>query len=155
MVNQYPNAAANGGDPRAQIAWGMSYIAGRYGNPAKAWQHENQFNWYSRGTRNVAPGVSIVGEDGPEAIVSGGGQSIMTAGQTAGMLAQIQSGQGRPIGRRAGVALNLNFQPGSIVIGGGMGGGSDVSSSAREFAEQIGQYMEQNTFIKKLAMGVS
>lgn len=30
----------------AQIAWGLNYIAGRYGNPVNAWAHETQFGWY-------------------------------------------------------------------------------------------------------------
>jgi hypothetical protein len=33
-------------DPRTQIRWGMSYIAGRYGSPFAAWQHECWFGWY-------------------------------------------------------------------------------------------------------------
>ena len=36
-----------------------------------------------------------------------------------------------------------------------MGGGSDVSSSAREIASQIGTYLAQEDIIQKLAMGVS
>lgn len=29
-----------------QITWGINYIAGTYGDPIKAWQHETQFGWY-------------------------------------------------------------------------------------------------------------
>lgn len=32
-----------------QIAWGLQYIASRYGSPAQALAHENRFNWYDRG----------------------------------------------------------------------------------------------------------
>jgi hypothetical protein len=32
--------------PRVQIAWGLNYIKGRYGNPENALAHENQFGWY-------------------------------------------------------------------------------------------------------------
>lgn len=32
--------------PAGQIAWGLDYIAGRYGTPANAWAHSNSFNWY-------------------------------------------------------------------------------------------------------------
>lgn len=31
---------------QGQIDWGLSYIAGRYGNPAGAWAHEQANNWY-------------------------------------------------------------------------------------------------------------
>jgi hypothetical protein len=39
------------GGARGQIAWGLNYIKSRYGNPAKAWAHEQAFNWYRRGGR--------------------------------------------------------------------------------------------------------
>lgn len=29
-----------------QIAWGLAYIKGRYGNPVNAWAHEQANNWY-------------------------------------------------------------------------------------------------------------
>jgi hypothetical protein len=34
------------GQPAPQIAWGLDYITGRYGNPCAAWAHETQWNWY-------------------------------------------------------------------------------------------------------------
>lgn len=39
---------ANWSDPRTQIRWGLSYIAGRYGTPCAAWSHEKSVspNWY-------------------------------------------------------------------------------------------------------------
>lgn len=37
------------GDARAQIAWGLKYIAERYGSPAAAWAHEQSAGWYSGG----------------------------------------------------------------------------------------------------------
>src|SRR6266487_1503446 len=33
----------------AQLGWMFDYIAGRYGNPAGAWAHEQAFNWYGTG----------------------------------------------------------------------------------------------------------
>lgn len=39
----------NLGDARAQIAWGLNYIRGRYGSPASAEAHERAFHWYSQG----------------------------------------------------------------------------------------------------------
>lgn len=32
--------------PRTQIAWGLDYIAGRYGNPSSAWAHSMNRGWY-------------------------------------------------------------------------------------------------------------
>ena len=33
-------------DAAVQIDWGLSYIAGRYGNPSGAWRHSEQTGWY-------------------------------------------------------------------------------------------------------------
>ena len=42
--------AGAGGDwrtsARTQIAWGLSYIAGRWGSPEAAWSHFNACRWY-------------------------------------------------------------------------------------------------------------
>lgn len=45
-VDQYPTAAANRGDPRAQIEWGLTYIRTTYGTPCGAWTHEETNGWY-------------------------------------------------------------------------------------------------------------
>jgi hypothetical protein len=34
------------GDASAQVAWGLSYIRGRYGDPCNAWSHEEAAGWY-------------------------------------------------------------------------------------------------------------
>jgi resuscitation-promoting factor RpfB len=34
------------GDARAQVAWGLRYVAERYGSPCNAWSHEEADNWY-------------------------------------------------------------------------------------------------------------
>lgn len=33
-------------NPATQIAWGLGYIAGRYGDPCGAWAHSKARNWY-------------------------------------------------------------------------------------------------------------
>jgi hypothetical protein len=33
-------------DAATQIRWGLGYIAGRYGTPCGAWQHEQAYGWY-------------------------------------------------------------------------------------------------------------
>ena len=42
--------SSHGGDwqsnPATQIAWGLDYIAGRYGSPCGAWEHSENHNWY-------------------------------------------------------------------------------------------------------------
>ena len=33
-------------NPETQIRWGLAYIAARYGNAQKAWQHSERVGWY-------------------------------------------------------------------------------------------------------------
>jgi hypothetical protein len=33
-------------NPRTQIRWGLSYIAGAYGTPCAAWAHSQATGWY-------------------------------------------------------------------------------------------------------------
>jgi hypothetical protein len=37
---------AGWGSGQVQIGWGLAYIAGRYGDPCSAWQHEEADGWY-------------------------------------------------------------------------------------------------------------
>lgn len=33
-------------NPATQIAWGLGYVAGRYGTPCGAWEHSERTGWY-------------------------------------------------------------------------------------------------------------
>jgi hypothetical protein len=72
----------NLGDYKAQIMWGINYIAGRYGNSQGAWAHEQAFNWYGRGGVISEPVIGIgqrsgrgysFAENGPETVIPGTG----------------------------------------------------------------------------------
>jgi hypothetical protein len=60
----------NLGDYANQVRWGISYIAGRYGNSQNAWAHEQAFNWYGNGLDAVfgKPTIIGVGERGRERV---------------------------------------------------------------------------------------
>jgi resuscitation-promoting factor RpfB len=47
-TNQYPAGPANppASSARAQIGWGLGYIAGTYGTPCGAWGQEQNAGWY-------------------------------------------------------------------------------------------------------------
>jgi hypothetical protein len=47
-TNQYPAGPANPptSSARAQIRWGLGYIASTYGTPCAAWGHEEENGWY-------------------------------------------------------------------------------------------------------------
>jgi hypothetical protein len=68
----------NLGDYKAQIEWGINYIAGRYGNSQGAWAHERAFNWYDRGGW-LPPGPSLAynGTGQPEQVLPGSGAGSM------------------------------------------------------------------------------
>jgi TP901 family phage tail tape measure protein len=69
----------NLGDAGAQIAWGLQYIAGRYGSPLAAWAHEMAAGWYHGG--GMVPGsgnVPIVAQGG-EGVINRAGMSALAA----------------------------------------------------------------------------
>lgn len=55
-------------DPRLQTKYGLEYIHGRYGNPAGALAHENQFGWYDNGGW-LKPGINPVNMTGKPEVV--------------------------------------------------------------------------------------
>jgi hypothetical protein len=63
----------------AQINWGLSYIAGRYGSPSAAESHELAFHWYDQGGW-LPPGLSLAynGLGRPERVGGGGGNTYIT-----------------------------------------------------------------------------
>jgi hypothetical protein len=65
------------GGARGQIAWGLNYIAGRYGTPWWAWQHEVRNNWYDAGGMwpHGTTGVNMSGS--PEAVLTSGQWDVM------------------------------------------------------------------------------
>lgn len=68
-------------NPATQIAWGLQYIAGRYGSPAGAWDHETRFGWYGDGGIINGRRVIGVGERGPEMVLplNGSGTTFAAA----------------------------------------------------------------------------
>jgi len=73
----YAQYGGDAGTAAGQITAMLNYIAGRYGNPAAAWAHEQAFNWYSAGTRSARRGWAVVGERGPEPVWFHGGETVL------------------------------------------------------------------------------
>lgn len=69
--------AAGGSNPTAQIHWMWNYMAGRYGGPIGAEQHEQSAGWYAHGTPGAARGWGVVGEYGPELVSFHGGEQVI------------------------------------------------------------------------------
>lgn len=90
------------GQAAPQIAWGLNYIAGRYGSPAAAEAHERQFNWYGRGGRSSWAGWHSKGT------------SFLTNGPTL-----FGAGEGA---RRERVTVMPTSSPAHSMTGAGAGG---------------------------------
>jgi SLT domain-containing protein len=73
-----PGTSMNILDPIANIAAAVNYIQARYGYPPGS--------PYANGTTNATPGVHLVGENGPEMVMFGGGETVKTAGETSDIL---------------------------------------------------------------------
>lgn len=63
-------------NPRTQIHWGLGYIKGRYGSPAKADAFQKANNWYGLGTPGANSGWATVGERGLERVRFRGGERV-------------------------------------------------------------------------------
>lgn len=72
------------GDAKSQIAWGLSYVKKRYGDPLKAWAHETGVGWYDSGAYNLG---------GDQAAVVHKGEMIIPSKIAASMRASVSQAQ--------------------------------------------------------------
>lgn len=77
----------NLGDYKAQILWGLSYIAGRYGSPAAAEAHELAAGWYDRGGP-LPPGGKFVMNG------TGRTEEVLTPDERLAFIALAKGGKG-------------------------------------------------------------
>lgn len=93
--------AAAGADwrtnPRTQIAWGLGYIADRYGSPAKAWQHSQAVNWYADGGPVTEAKVPVFDSGGT--IPTGYSTILNKTGAPEDLFTRKQLLESRPDGR--------------------------------------------------------
>jgi hypothetical protein len=71
------------GNVQQQTAWLLSYIAGRYGDPIRAWQHEQAFRWYDRGGElmpGFTPAMNLTGS--PETVLPSPAGDILNTLET-------------------------------------------------------------------------
>jgi len=78
------------GDYKAQIAWGLNYIKGRYGSPDAAWGHEVANNWYNSGGM-VAPKFATGGPVMPDFTIGGSSHTYAPIGSTRSLSKAAQS----------------------------------------------------------------
>ena len=81
-------AAANEMLPQVQSAYeelGKAAVDAMGSTPYSdsAWAANRALNKYAAGTQNAAPGLALVGEEGPELVYFGGGEKVLNARETA------------------------------------------------------------------------
>lgn len=126
----------NLGDYVNQIIWGLNYIRGRYGSPAGAWLHEQQFNWYDGGGW-LKDGAVLKKTARPEA--------VLNPGQSAAFLALAQAatlGGGGGLGDTSGIESRLERVIRAIETSAGRTGGAmaDVLNGAARKAAYRSAY---------------
>jgi SLT domain-containing protein len=84
----WPGTSNNILDPLANIAAALNYIKHRYGYPPGS--------PYASGTNNATPGVHLVGENGPEMVLFGGGETVKNASETSTILGSSSAAAGGP-----------------------------------------------------------
>jgi hypothetical protein len=150
-------------DAQTQIEAMLKYIKQRYGNPTAAWQHEQNYNWYSAGTSSAKAGVAMVGERGPELVKLSGGQQIMDASKTAqAVQAPWTTGQTAqhvfsPITSSGGGGVSIVFDKGSISFSSGTGyhTSADVNTQAQQFVQALEKALMKSKVLKTIAAGVT
>jgi hypothetical protein len=126
------------GDAQAQIAWGLNYIANRYGDPIAAENHEKADGWYAHGGSLhvgsydqgglLQPGLTLAynGTGRPEHVTRYGDQPVVDRDAIArairGAVSSLPSAEA--IGRAVGDAL-VSVLPSQITVDG------------RQFAELV------------------
>jgi len=149
-------------DPSQQISAMYNYIYDKYKTPEAAWQHEQQYNWYSDGTGSARSGLAVVGERGPEVVALSGGQQILSAAKTAQMM-QPSFGGGSMSGGGGTAGVTVVFEAGSVTLGsvGGNTGASgyhtsaDVQAQAQQFIQAVETGLQKSQALKNIKSGSS
>ena len=129
---------------------------------------------YAGGTRNASPGLALVGDRGPEFISMQGGESVVSAQETAQILRGNTSAAQAPwisspmatmllantpqnqAHSRSPMTLNVNFDKGSICINAGGSGNAatDISNGVQQGIKQAMNDLKNHQVIKSIAQGV-
>jgi len=151
-------------NPETQLRWMFGYIKGTYGSPSKAWANEQSLGYYGAGGM-MQPGLSIVGERGPElAMTSGGTTHIFSNAQTRYLINAIKGNvsqnpwqtdvtNGTSSSRMSTGGMNVNFNAGSIVIQMAHGSDNIASKAGREVARQIVRHINSEAVSQAIRNG--
>jgi cell wall-associated NlpC family hydrolase len=133
-------------NPATQIKWGLSYIAGRYGSPTKAWAHSQATGWYEDGAWQVPDDqVAVVHKD----------EMIMPAKQARtirdALIKENVGGGSSPQQRMSsatGGNVEMHFAAGSVVLSFGQDVSREAGSAA---AKGFLKELERKDLYKKIS----
>jgi len=135
--------------PRAQIEWGLNYIAQRYGTPKRAWSHHLAKNWYDRGAWEIP-------HDQPAVVHKG--EMIIPAKQAEKIRDVLLRENVSHNTTTNNTNHNITFGPNSIQItinaNPNSGGNFGTRQAARQLARDLMQEIDRLLQHKRIAQGM-
>lgn len=112
-------------------------VSAPYGD--SAWAANRTVPMYAGGTNSAAPGLALVGENGPELVYFHGGERVLTAAETA---ARAEPLQAMPVPAAASGSVSVQF---SVLVEG---------NASPETVESIRDYVESGDFKERVREAV-
>lgn len=131
-------------DPKTQINWGLNYIAGRYGDPSKAWDFWQKNNYYKQGNWDVKENAEAqihMGEMILPSKIADIVRNELTAPGISNALGSSKGGSGR--------GVQVTFEKGSIVVA--LPGGDEAE--ARQAGKWVVDAIIEDRRLNALAEG--
>ncbi len=132
-------------DPRTQINWGLNYIAGRYGTPAKAWDFWQKNNYYKQGNWDVKENKEAQVHMGEMILPSKIADIVRDELTSPGLRNALGSSKGGGGGR----GVSVVFEKGAIYVGLSTGDEAD----ARQAGKWVVDAMMEDRRLNALAEG--
>lgn len=160
----WPSGYGGRADPTSQIKWGLDYISSVYGDPINAWGHEQAVSWYGAGGPTL-PGLSIVGDRGPELMFTGGGNQVFSNSQTMAFINAIKGAapaqspwktditSGNSSSAASSAPIQVVFKQGAIQFNNSGTSKTEASNAGREVARQIVKHLESETMNTNIRKG--
>jgi len=158
--SEYAQYGGNSTTARGQITGMLNYIKQRYGTPAGAWQHEQQFGWYDQGGL-LQPGTTMaVNQTGQPELVLPGNLSNALVGP-GGPLVKLTRQLGDPVGPVAQLVHAVSNPGGPMVnlqkaiVNPGGARTADVVGLAREIRDRVRDTFGVELASEPVLVGVS
>jgi hypothetical protein len=125
--SEYAQYGGNSTTAAGQVTGFLNYIAQRYGTPAAAWAHEQQFHWYGDGGMITEPVIGtgmrsgdryVLGERGSEMVTPvGGTRGGKTVDDLAARLDQLHADMREMVSATRAVPAGVGAHVGGVIGG--------------------------------------